>query len=414
MIGARPSHFAPPRTSPWQLKFKPSHAEVDQAVFVYAYEVQYKSVGFSAQECSRSKLGSPFSMDALSKYLEESDPDFNKPEYDEQHDGFEISEVHQENGAAFFSTKRINDSMVASWLDVLSEVDDKTSQKHLVVVWIKGNVSVWPWNVEIRRETESLILERLQLKQARQIIPVSGGLVRLPENSKSRHTFALYMFERFILVWTHDMSTGRTVAVCWNDETWFPRSDFENVIEQQAALAKHPMYVGYCAAISMTRQHEGDIESNRNSIIGVEARTSHNTFYKNWTAAEGSLAALSAEMSGCTQYLACTVKELDIMREVLDLVMDDEWTTSSGPPGCADGAPEDLKGCALVLRQRLEAQQREIRYVTRRAEVQLTAVSDELCICLENQPCTSTQTKARRLTRMLSGFQHDHSTRDSR
>ena len=316
-------------------------------------------------------------MDALSKYLEESDPDLEKAEYDEKHDGFDISEIHQENGTPHFSTKRINDLMAASWLDGLSKVNDSTDRKsgHSAIIWINGNVSVWPWNVEIKRETESLILERLQLKQARQIIPVSGGFVRLPQHSKSRHSFALYMFERFILVWTHDMSTGRTVAICWNDETWFPRSDFENVIEQQATLVKHPMYVGYCAAISMTRQHEGDLERNRNSIIGVEARTAHNTFYKNWTAAEGSLAALSAEMSGCTQYLACTDKELDIMREVLELVMDDEWTASRGRIDCANGALQELKRCASVLRQRLEAQRREIRYVTRRAEVQLTAVS---------------------------------------
>ena len=316
-------------------------------------------------------------MDALSKYLEESDPDAEQAGYDEKQDGFDISEICQENGTPYFNTKRINDSMAASWLDGLSEENDSTHGKrcHLAIIWIKGNVSVWPWNVEVKRETESLVLERLRLKQARQVIPVSGGFVRLPENSKSRHSYALYMFERFILVWTHDMSTGRTVAICWYDDTWFPRSDFETVIEQQAALAKHPMYVGYCAAISMTRQHEGDIERNRNSIIGVEARTSHNTFYKNWTAAEGSLAALSAQMSGCTQYLACTDKELDIMREVLDLVMDDQWTASGGLFNRANGALEELNRCASVLRQRLEAQRREIRYVTRRAEVQLTAVS---------------------------------------
>ena len=318
-------------------------------------------------------------MDALSKYLEESDPDFQHVEYDTEHDGFEISEIYQENGTANFNTQRIDDSMAALWLDKLSEVDDGVDHdsRQSVIIWIKGNVSVWPWNIEIRPETESLILERLQLKRARQIIPVSGGFVHLPENSKSRHSFALYLFERFILVWTHDMNTGRTVAICWNDEIWFPRSDFEKVIEQQAALAKHSMYFGYCAAISMTRQHEGDIERNRNRIIGVEARTSHNTFYKTWTAAEGSLAALSADMSGCTQYLACTDKELDIMREVLDIAMEDQWTASSGQLGSAHGALEDLKRCALILRQRLEEQRREIRYVTRRAEVQLTAVSDK-------------------------------------
>ena len=319
-------------------------------------------------------------MDALSEYLEESDPDLGKAEYIEKHDGFDVSEIYQENGTPYFDTKHIDDSMAAWWLDGLGEVNDSIDRKsrHLAIIWIRGNVSVWPWNVEIKRETENLILGRLQLRQARQIIPVSGGLVRLLENSKSRHSFALYMFERFILVWTHDTSTGRTVAVCWNDEIWFPRSDFQNVIEKQATLVKHPMYVGYCAAISMTRQHECDIERNRNSIIGVEARTSHNTFYKNWTAAEGSLAALSAEMSGCTQYLACTDKELDIMREVLDLVIDDEWTASRGQVESSHGAFRNLKRCALVLRQRLQAQKREIRYVTRRAEVQLTAVSDNL------------------------------------
>ena len=67
-------------------------------------------------------------MNAFSRFLEESDLGFRKATYDEEHDGFEVSAIYQQEISVYSNTQRIQDPETTLWLDELSKVHNSEEQ----------------------------------------------------------------------------------------------------------------------------------------------------------------------------------------------------------------------------------------------------------------------------------------------
>ena len=326
-------------------------------------------------------------MNGISTFLEESDPNFGAPRFDEEHDGILVTELveHEETKEIVKRhTTHIPDDSIISWLNRTEHFEHNGSQACRVfdIIWINGNIESWPWTIEIKRSNQELILDNFGLRKARQLVPPCGGFIHLPPETGTRSdlaTFALYVYERVVLVWAFNKDTYRTHAICWNSNPWFPQDKMQEILEGQLHLVRHPLFLGLGAAIHMSGLNEADIGQTRDQIQAVEARTFHSPFYKDHRFGRvGSYTSLSGEMSGCVTYLACTKTELSIIREVLDFVSRNQFSGMIEQVKGPEKAMFEARKCAIVLRQRLESQEREIQYLTRRAEVQITAVSSHL------------------------------------
>jgi len=265
------------------------------------------------------------------------------------------------------------------WLNQRSIVADNNSKSFggMRIVWANLDIGNYPWKCGIRKSNQELILELLELKRARQLVP-DGGIICLP--TKSRHnskkqSFALSTTAHCVLVWTHNLVTNRTEAIWWGDDESVPSSSLKSVLGYQRKLVSHPMFMALVAAIVIYQATQDAVESIRDTINQVENRTKHSPFNPSLrSTAAGSYASLSAVISGSATHLAGKEMESSTLREILDSIMSYQWPEGIERPEWAEKVIEEVNDCVKILRQRLKAQELKLRYLSHRTNIQLTAV----------------------------------------
>ena len=326
-------------------------------------------------------------MDGLSDFFGKSDLVHHyETQYNEQCDGFETSEIILHEALIKLETRRIADVDVVPWLNQRGAVgeSDNKSCGIMRTVWINRDVNLYPWTCEISKSNQELILERFEVKRARQLVP-DGGFICLPAEDRrhlNKQSFALSTTAHFVLAWTYNLTTNRTEALWWADNEYALSRRILNVLEYQKSLVRHPMFMVLVAAIIISQSSQDAIELNRDKINRVEHRTQHSHFHPSKRPiAAGSYASLSAMMSGSATHLAGIETTSGTLREILDALSEYQWPQDVEPPEWAGKVVKEVDECVKVLRQRLKAQELRIRYLSRRADVQLTAVG-HLSDCL--------------------------------
>lgn len=311
-------------------------------------------------------------MDGLSELLEKSDHPGIK--FNEKIDGFEASEIYSHEGSIKVETRKISDDDVVPWLN--QRVDDIVR-----MVWIKRDIktTIDPWEDDISKKNQDLVLKYFDLKKAYQL-GADGLLVCLPVEDRhglNKQHFVLGMSgHKGILVWTHDFMTNRTEALWNGDHIFLPFSLVRPVLECQKQLARHPMFLALVAAICISQSTQAMIEPICNKINQVENRTQHgppNLLTR--PTVEGNYAALSAMMSGSATHLAGFEGRIQNLRDIFDSISGYKWPHGLEQPEWAEAVVKDVDQCVSILKKRVKGQEQRIRYLSHRADIQLTAVS---------------------------------------
>lgn len=296
--------------------------------------------------------------------------------------GFEASEITSRGDSIKFKTRKISNHDVMPWLNqgVMSD-SDKNSCDIMRIVWVRRKIKTTldHWEDEISQANQDLVLENFGLKKASQLAAYHT-LICLPMKNRQdldKRCFALGMpGHTSILVWTHDLMTNRTKAVCWGDHEFLPFSLVQSVLESQKKLAGHPMFMAFVAAISILQATQALIEPICDKINLVENRTQHcpeNLLTRPNVA--GSYASLSAMMSGIATRLVSFEGRIEILHEILDSMIEYEWPGGITYPESAEKLVKEVEECVLILKKRVKGLERRTHYLSQRADIQLTAVS---------------------------------------
>ncbi len=317
-------------------------------------------------------------MEGLGDFIEISERLLQETKYKEQNNGFEVSEMFQHEASIKLETERITSVGILPWLNQripIADEDDK-SRGTMRIVWLNRIVGTNPWECETSKSNQELLLERLELKRARQLVP-DGGIICLPGEYRrsKKQSFALSTTAHFVLVWTHNLVTNSTEVIWSGDDEYVPSPRIRNVLESQKALARHPMFMAFVAAIFISQCTQDAIESIRIEINRVENRTRHSPFRPlTRPIAVGSYASLSAMMSASATRLAGTETDSRTLRGILDSLSGYQWPQGVERPEWAEKIIQEVVECVAILKQRLKAQENKLRYLSRRADIQLNAV----------------------------------------
>ena len=300
--------------------------------------------------------------------------------FDEQRDGFDATEIFIEDQTPQFREDRVSDQDVASWLDRRTKVQHSTSSgitASICIIWItigdSGN------KMDIRESNMDLILERFDLKRAFSYnSSLHHGLICLQTSHASSSTIRSYSlcfgyWNR--LIWTHDTSTSKTNVVYIGERD---RSDLmQQAIKHLKRLFWHPMFLAIAASAVGMQWLEDEFYDAEGSVVEVEQRTKHSRWQKTlWDPAQGSYAYLSANMSGVASTLADCEYARSIMEEVLTGLSAYTVEEKSSAEDEASRLQLEFRECIQLLQQRSRSLGSFIRSHSRRADVQLTAVSN--------------------------------------
>lgn len=328
-------------------------------------------------------------MDGLCEYLHTTA--WPGMKYDEKVDGFEALEMYAHEGLTKVRTMKISDDDAVSWLD-RSEVVDDNNADFLRLVWIKRGSKrlIDPWETEITKENEDLVLKHFDLKNTHRIA-ADGSLICLPvedQQELNRQHFAVAMFGyTCTLIWTHHLRTSRTDAVLYDNNSLLQLSSIIPVLESQKRLARHPMFLAFVIALFFSQWTQIMVGPISDKINQVENRTQHcPATLLSGNSAEGDYAALSAMMSGCATRLACVGGRLQNLEDILDSITGYTWPQIIEQPEWAETIAKAVNECVSVMKRTIKGQEQRVRYLTHRADIQLNAVSHFLTLPRQPSP----------------------------
>ena len=317
----------------------------------------------------------------MGELLERSDRDvYGDNPYSEENDGIEISEIFQHEELATLETRMIANADIVPWLNQNPNAanGNNKGRRTMRIVLIPHEFQDLAWQYKIVKSNYELIVERFELKRARQLMP-HEGIICLPAEYRRdpiKESFALNSEGRNLQVmWTYDLITNSTEVMCFADPKYIPLLLVRDVLESQKRLARHPMFMVFVCAIIQSYLILRALPFISFEITKVENRTRHSPGERlSFDIAAGSYASLSAVMSGWSLELAYWETQIALLREILDALPRYQSPQGAAQPEWAQQIVKEIDECAVILRQRSEDQGRWLRFLSRRADIQLTAV----------------------------------------
>lgn len=303
--------------------------------------------------------------------------------YNEKTDGFGAFEIYTQEGLTMLSNRRISNDDVVPWLARSDAIDDNRYDILRMVMVKRGITSTChPWEDEISKKNLDLILEYFDLKQSYQFV-ADGSVICLPmgdrPDSKKRHFILALFGHTGVMVWTYDYMTTRTDVLWCGNHPLLPFSVIGSVLDSQKKLARHPMFMPLVAALCISQVTQSMIEPICDKINQVENRTQHCPAHLlSRTIAEGDYAALSAMMSGCATRLAAFKGRHENIDDIFQSMSEYKWPRNIERPDWAETLDNELDRCVPFLKNLTKGLEQRIRYLTQRADIQLTAVSHHL------------------------------------
>lgn len=315
-----------------------------------------------------------------------------------KHDGFEASEISIKGRDYQIETQQIGNLDVTKWLTQGREsgTDNAPGTLTLIrIVWVDLMDETEKWTVKITETNKNSILEHFDLKQAYDHSLTSDrGLVCLPMlhgPQSIKVSFSLSSYRSLRLSWTHDPSTGALSALCLGYGTEYqskPKLTCElmkSILDDLKSLAWHPMFLVVATSVLTLTGIERAIDDSRKEVVKVEMRTGHGNWEKTvWTSASGSFADLSARMSGIASSLAACECDRNFLDECLNqLSTNDEKPVKPKDDQYLQKTAEFCT-CIQMLKQRSKQAESHIRNYSRRADIQLQAVSEHSLFLIRN------------------------------
>ena len=293
-------------------------------------------------------------------------------------ENFKATEIHLHERSLQLRTKLVQDKAILPWLQTYMDPSKPENEPSALfrVVWVPLRKEPRPWVLDIRKSHIDRILDSFGIKTVHKYsFTGPAGFMSLPAaaGDSDRLQCSVFMPDLFAMTWTHNLSTGKTEALCWGDE-WVMKTTLDVLVHQQK-LARRPMFPALLAGMMLGHLLDRDLHRHNRTVAETENRTRYHPWRNTPVGiAEGSYASLSARMSGCAAALAGLERICKLLHETLDATCaypqrqqtsDDDMETTVFDSG----------ECVEVLRKRLHMQEVQICYLARRVEIQLRAVS---------------------------------------
>ena len=297
--------------------------------------------------------------------------------FNEKSDKLNVSEICTLASSDELQRVQIPDNDVALWLSKDTAYENGFSAL-LRLVWIPLHKGFRPWQLDIRKSSLDAVLENFEIEQAyRYSFTSPGSFFMIPicgTDDPDTRMFSLCMPDLFAVAWKHSARSGRTVSICWADD-WISEA-IHNVMGRQKRWARHPLFLALVASVMLGYLLDRDLNREAKSIATVENRTRYHGFkHTSVGIAKGDHVSLSQRMSGCAVSMAGLERIHKVLNEFLSDICFHAQRYSGGGDPCLRGVNLELDQCVETLKKRLKMQKIQIDYLSRRVEVQLTAVN---------------------------------------
>lgn len=321
-------------------------------------------------------------MEELSAVISASPSPYPKFGFKDRSGYLDISEISHHPEAAQRRASATADAIAGSLLSAEGPLEATESLRvsgQLRMVWVTLHKDPVPWQLDISRNDLDIILRAFRLVSAFDyIFTAPGGVLVMPRlPSKKDHTVTgcVFILDLFAVCWSHDLRTRQTSGLCWGGK--WGLSTMQELLTRQKSLSSHPLFPALLTAIMLGRLLDRDLNRHIQSIAEVEVRTEYHPWgYTQSERAEGSFALLSARMSGCASAFAGLERIARILHVILDTIAGYRTQQQHEPMANDMDVVDTAVGEHVVLlRSRLHVQELQIKFLSRRTEVQLTAVS---------------------------------------
>ena len=305
--------------------------------------------------------------------------------FDEKADKLEVSEIRALDASNETRRYRIPHTDLKSWLDQTPPYDEIGASALLLrTVWVQLNKEMRPWQLCVRKSDLDVILQKFEIEEAYQYGFTSPGNFAVIPGCRAKKdsdtlVFSLCVLDLFAVSWKYDTESGRTDSVCWTSD-WICEA-MQDVMSQRQEWARHPLFLALVACVMLNSLLDRDLTREVKNIATVENRTGCRGFKYTFVGiARGDYATLSQRMSGCAVLLSGLDRICKVLNEFLgDLSSYSQRYGVSDIHGLRD-VNSEVEKCIESLQRRLKMQKIQIDYLSRRVEVQLTAVSNALVI----------------------------------
>ena len=305
---------------------------------------------------------------------------YKKFEHDENSEQLEVIEIWPSNTSHELRTMKIPDVDVEVW-STKTSLDRTEAPALLRLVWVPVNASSSACKFDIQKSSLGTILKNFNLEEAFDYSFIIPGNFACISERQTEHPntldFSLSMSSNFGLVWKQDIRNGRTDGVCWL-VNW----EFQQVCEDISRLkewAQHPLFLALVASVMLGRFLDNDLQRENYTILSVENRTRYHGFISPIVGmAQGDYTSLSRIMSGCAGVLAMVERDHKIMNEFIgDISLYCQRYDIRDDPRSRSVRLE-VEDYIETLKRRLKMQKVSLDYLSRRVEIQLTAVSNTI------------------------------------
>ena len=298
--------------------------------------------------------------------------------FSEKPDKLEVIEMRLSHRAYEFQRTQIPDVDVGLW-STKSSLDEIEAPALLRLVWIPSCDIPRPWELDARKSSVDTILKNFGLEEAYRYTSIHPAFFALIPARQAEHsdtlTFSLSLTGGFGIAWKHNAKSGRTEGVSWGLD-WV-RKTMHSVMNKTKAWARHPLFLALVSSVTAVNITDEHLDAQEDIISAVEVRTKYHGFSGTPPLiAEGDYTSLSQKMSACAGVLALVERRHKVLNEVLIDQSLYSQRYDLGDDASSRSIRLEVENCVENLRRRLKIQKIQLDYLSRRVEIQLTAVRE--------------------------------------
>lgn len=307
-------------------------------------------------------------MDAFADWLYQEQPSSSRLWLKED---LQVSNILLFNESLSVETKSILNADLVPWVDGFASSGDRDSITGVTrIVWMVRDYETT--FTKLSSENLRYLFDHFELQRARNLVRYCLEIWGEKLSPTKKQSFALRYHGGLAMAWNYDFLTNKTEAVFEGGLPW--SLTLQDVIQSQQRLGLHPLFMGLVVVMAALRDlmdkfHNIDVE-----IGSVESRTRHNVMLTG-RAAAGSYTFLSTKMSGQAQAAALCEEQHALMLQNLDWLSEFQWPQDVERPSWLARVAEGVDECSHLLRKSLKTLEPHMRLLSKRADIQLTAVS---------------------------------------
>lgn len=261
----------------------------------------------------------------------------------------------------------------------------------LQMVWVEHDTASQRSNISSRAASSIFSAFGLEVayKYSRTCFAGAAQVSPMASPGDQSESFAFSYYPKMMLLWTYDVAKKSTRGICFagRDQILV----FKELLDERWLPLSQPMTIGLLASLVLGGEVDRAQKDIKTEVSKVEVRTGcHRWHNRSEDPAQEDLAVLFASMSGSATKTASISKKIEILQElgnfclvhtaeIFPLSADDNSEANYDGNNTRDkDEMDELQKDISLVRQRAKMQQVNADLITRRIDIQLNAVSNDL------------------------------------